>query len=136
MEELAAGDAGPQVYDLADALVADDLRATLALAEELAVRDEPPGRLVWRIVDRLREVHRAAELLEAGVPEKDIAGALRQPPWLAKKTMAKARKADRATLGAGALRVRRPRGRAARRRRARRGDRLLAGAGRGRWADG
>jgi DNA polymerase-3 subunit delta len=98
VESLAAGDAGPQAYDLADALVAHDLRATLALAEDLAARDEPPGRLVWRIVDRLRSVHRAAELLEAGMSEKDVAGALRQPPWLAKKTIAKAKTADKVTL--------------------------------------
>ena len=98
VERLAAGDAGPQTYDLADALVSHDLRATLSLAEDLAARDEPPGRLVWRIVDRLRSVHRAAELLEAGLPEKEIAGALRQPPWLAKRTLAKAKTADRATL--------------------------------------
>ena len=98
VERLAAGDAGPQAYDLADALVTHDLRATLALAEDLAARDERPGGLVWKIVDRLRSVHRAAELIEAGVSEKDVAGALRQPPWLAKKTIAKAKTADRATL--------------------------------------
>jgi DNA polymerase-3 subunit delta len=98
VEALSSGDGGPQAYDLADALVAHDLRATLELAEELAARDEPPGRLLWRIVDRLRSVHRAAELLEAGMPEKDVSGKLRQPPWLAKKTLAKAKSADRATL--------------------------------------
>jgi DNA polymerase-3 subunit delta len=98
VERLAAGDGGAQAYDLADALVAHDLRSTLTLAEDLAARDEAPGRLVWRIVDRLRSVHRAAELLEAGVPEKDVARALRQPPWLAKKTIAKAKTADRAAL--------------------------------------
>ena len=98
VEALAAGDASPQAYDLADALASHDLRSTLALAEGLAAQDEPPGRLVWRIVDRLRSVHRAAELLEAGVADKDIGRALRQPPWLVKKTVAKARTADRATL--------------------------------------
>lgn len=98
VERLAAGDAGAQAYDLADALVSHDLRSTLVLAEDLAAQDEPPGRLVWKIVDRLRSVHRAAELLDAGVPDKDVAGALRQPPWLAKKTVAKAKTADRATL--------------------------------------
>jgi DNA polymerase III subunit delta len=98
VERLAAGATGPQAYDLADALVSHDLSATLALAEDLAARNEAPGGLVWRIVDRLRSVHRAAELLEAGVPEREIAGALRQPPWLAKKTLAKAKTADRATL--------------------------------------
>ena len=98
VEELAAGEATAQVYDLADSLVAGDLRSTLALAEDLAGQDERPGRLIWPIVRRLREVHRAAELLEAGVSEKDVAGKLRAPPWLAKKTIAKARTADRATL--------------------------------------
>ena len=98
MERLAAGDAGPQAYDLADALVSHDLRAHARARRGPRGPRRAPGRLVWKIVDRLRSVHRAAELLEAGVPEKDVAGALRQPPWLAKKTLAKAKTADRATL--------------------------------------
>jgi DNA polymerase-3 subunit delta len=98
VEELGAGEPTAQVYDLADSLVSGDLRSTLVLAEDLASQDERPGRLIFPVVRRLREVHRAAELLEAGVSEKDVAGKLRAPPWLAKKTIAKARTADRATL--------------------------------------
>jgi DNA polymerase-3 subunit delta len=98
VEQLASGETSPQVYDLADSLVSGDLRSTLALAEDLAAQDERPGRLIWPIVRRLREVHRAAELLDSGVAEKDVAGKLRAPPWLAKKTIAKARGADRAAL--------------------------------------
>jgi DNA polymerase III subunit delta len=98
VEELAAGDTSPQAYDLADALVAGDLRATLALAEQLESHGERPGRLVWPVVRRLREVHRAAALLDAGMPDAKVGEALRAPPWLAKKTVARAKKADRAAL--------------------------------------
>ena len=98
VEELTAGDAAPQAYDLADALVAGDLRATLALAEELEAHGERAQRLVFPVVRRLREVHRAVVLIESGMPEQKVAGALGGPPWLAKKTIARARKADRTTL--------------------------------------
>jgi DNA polymerase III delta subunit len=98
VERLAARDSAPQAYDLADALVAGDLRATLALAEELEDYGERPGRLLYPIVRRLREVHRAAVLLDAGMPEQKVGEALRAPPWLAKKTVARAKKADAAAL--------------------------------------
>lgn len=95
---LAAGDVSPRVYDLADALVAGDVAATLSLAEELRLAEDSPGRLVFPIVRRLREVHRAAELLDAGVPEQKAAAALAMRPWAAKRTVGQARKADRETL--------------------------------------
>ena len=98
VEAGAARDASPQAYDLADALVAGDLRETLALAEELESHGERPGRLVFPVVRRLREVHRAASLLDAGLPEAKVAEALKAPPWLVKKTVARAKKADRAAL--------------------------------------
>jgi DNA polymerase III subunit delta len=98
VERLAAADTAPQVYDLADAIVAGDLRTSIALAEEIESHGERPGRLVFPIVRRLREVHRAATLLDSGVPEQKVAEALGVPPWLAKKTVARARKADRAAL--------------------------------------
>jgi DNA polymerase-3 subunit delta len=98
VERLAARDAAPQAYDLADALVAGDLRATLALAEELEAHGERPGRLVFPIARRLREVHRAAVMLDAGMPEQKVGEALHAPPWLAKKTVARAKKADTAAL--------------------------------------
>jgi DNA polymerase III delta subunit len=98
VESLAASDTAPQAYDLADALVAGDLRATLALAEQLESHGERPGRLVFPVVRRLREVHRAAALLDRGMPESKVGEALKAPPWLVKKTVARAKKADRAAL--------------------------------------
>jgi DNA polymerase-3 subunit delta len=98
IEQHASSDNAPQVYDLADALVAGDLRQTLSLAEELESYGERPGRLVFPIMRRLREVHRATALLESGLPEQQVTEALKAPPWLAKKTVARAKKADRTTL--------------------------------------
>jgi DNA polymerase-3 subunit delta len=98
IETHAAGDAAPQAYDLADALVAGDLRTALARAEELEAHGERPGRLIYTIVRRLREVHRAAALLEAGATDQQAAKGLNAPPWLAKKTVSRAKKADRALL--------------------------------------
>ena len=95
---MAARDTAPQVYDLADALVAGDLKATLALAEQLESHGERPGRLVYPVVRRLREVHRAASLLDQGLPESKVGESLKAPPWLVKKTVARAKKADRAAL--------------------------------------
>lgn len=98
VREVAAGETVPKVYDLADALVAGDLRATIGLAEELLDADEPPGRLAFPIIGRLREVHAVVSLLESGVAEKDLGKHMKGPPWKLKKAVALARKADRETL--------------------------------------
>jgi len=98
IERLVAGEGTPKVYDLADALVAGDLKTTVALAEELAAGGERPSRFVYPVVNRVREVHRVVELLDAGVGEKDMAGAMKAPPWRVKKAVALARRADRETL--------------------------------------
>ena len=59
---------------------------------------DPPTKLAWPVVRRLRDVHRAAELLDAGVPESKVASAMKMPPWAAKRTLAQAKKADRERL--------------------------------------
>ncbi|HEY1360003.1 MAG TPA: DNA polymerase III subunit delta [Thermoleophilaceae bacterium] len=98
VEELASGDASPGAYDLADALAAGDSREALAVAERIAAHEGKPGGLVWSIARRLREVHRAVALLEAGMPEQKVGEAVSRQPWLAKKIVARAKKADRATI--------------------------------------
>jgi DNA polymerase-3 subunit delta len=98
VDAIAAGEATAQVYDLADAIVAADLPAVLALAEQLRAADERPGKLSYALVRRLRDVHRAAVLLDAGMPEQKVGQELRMPPWAVKRTLAQARKADREVL--------------------------------------
>lgn len=97
VRRFANADAPQQVYDLADALVAGDVTASMRLAERLT-RDEPAAKLAYPIVRRLRDVHRAAELLDAGVPEAKIGAAMKMPPWAAKRTLAQAKKCDRDAL--------------------------------------
>jgi DNA polymerase III subunit delta len=99
VRRAASGEATQQVYDLADAIVAGDKTATFRLAERLTTdAGESPTKLSWAIVRRLRDVHRAAELLDAGVPESKVASAMKMPPWAAKRTLAHAKKADRDAL--------------------------------------
>jgi DNA polymerase-3 subunit delta len=98
VERLASGEASPKVYDLADAVVGGNVESAIALAEELSEWGERPSRFVYPIVGRLREVHRAVTLLEGGLTEKELAGALKMPPWRAKKVVALARRADREAL--------------------------------------
>jgi DNA polymerase-3 subunit delta len=98
VERLAAGDASPGAYDLADALAAGDGREAQAIAERIAAHEGRPGALLWAIARRLREVQRAAALLEAGMPEQKVGEAVSRQPWVAKKVVARAKKADRAGL--------------------------------------
>ena len=98
VEQLASNESSAKVYDLADALVDANPGRALALAETLAEDQERPGGMSFAIVRRLREVHRAASLIDLGVSEKDVTSALGQPPWLAKKTLARARGVDREAL--------------------------------------
>ena len=98
VERLAAGEASMQVYDLADAVVAGDVAATMRLAEALCAGEDRPSRLLYPIVRRLRDVHRATELLDAGVPEQKVAAAMKMAPWQAKRTLAQAKKASRDSL--------------------------------------
>ena len=98
VERLAAADTAPGAYDLADALVAGDLKNTLALAEQLDEHGERPGRLIFPLVRRLREVHQAASLMAAGMPDSKVGETLKGPPWATKKVITKAKKADVARL--------------------------------------
>lgn len=96
--EHAASETVLQAFELADLIVAGDERGALAVAEKLSTQGEPPGRLLYSVVRRLREVHRAAELLDAGVRENEAAGMLGTAPWIAKRHISAAKKAGRQKL--------------------------------------
>ncbi|MDQ3933528.1 MAG: DNA polymerase III subunit delta [Actinomycetota bacterium] len=98
IRRAVSGEASGQGYELADALVAGDLEQTLRLAERLVEQGDRPGRLVYPILSGLRRTLRAAELVDAGVSESQLAKELRTPPWLAKRIASQARRADRERL--------------------------------------
>lgn len=95
---IAAGESTAGAYDLADALVEGDRTGALRLAEALRASDDRASRLVFPIVRRLREVHRAAGLVETGASERQVAKALGISPYAAKRTTGRARRADRDAL--------------------------------------
>lgn len=92
---LVSAESTAGAYDLADALVDADRGGALRIAEALRASDERASRLLFPIVRRLREVHRAAGLVEAGASERQVAKALGVSPYAAKRTAARARRADR-----------------------------------------
>ena len=98
VERLASVDVSPGAYDLADALADADLSRALALAEDFAAHEGPPGGALWRLSQRLREVQRAAALLDAGMSESEAGKAVSRQPWLAKKIVTRAKSADRTGL--------------------------------------
>src|SRR4051812_3439440 len=93
--QLAPAESLRSGYDVADALVAGDGPGALALSEQLLERDEHGSKIMYSITRRLRDVHRAASLLDQGIPEQKVAAAIGGPPWAAKKVIAKAKGADR-----------------------------------------
>jgi DNA polymerase III subunit delta len=98
VEQLIPTENTKGAYDLADALVKGDSRAALAISERLLEQDDHAQKLMWRITSRLLEVHRAASLIEQGMPEQQVAAAIGGPPWAAKKVLARAKGADREAL--------------------------------------
>lgn len=98
LEAMLGAAAATKVYELADALVDGDHRLAVTLADQLTAADERPASLSFPIVRRLREVRQATAMLEQGVPEKDVADRLKQPNWLAKRTVAHAKRSDRESL--------------------------------------
>jgi DNA polymerase III subunit delta len=98
VQRLASGEASGQGYELADALVAGDLEQSLRLAERLVETGERAAALVYPILRGLRRSLRAAELIDAGVSESELAKELRTPPWLAKRIASQVRRADRDAL--------------------------------------
>ena len=102
----------------------------LALAEELESHGERAGRLVFPVVRRLREVHRAVALLESGMPEQKVAGSLGRAALAGQEDDRAGPEGRPRGARARAGGLRRARGGPARRRRApaRRGHGLLARA--------
>ncbi|HEY3186584.1 MAG TPA: DNA polymerase III subunit delta [Solirubrobacteraceae bacterium] len=96
--DMAAGEMLPQVYELADAVVAGDSRTALAAAEKLRAQGEAPSRLLYAVVRRLRDVHRAAELLDAGLRESDVASKIGGHAYAAKQMVAAAKRSGRHAL--------------------------------------
>lgn len=102
IETYVTAGTSAKAYDLADAVVAGDIKLAIRLFEELVGQRERPSRLLYPVVGRLREVAHVLELVEAG--ERDVGAVLGMPPWRVKKAMALAHSTDLGALRRGVCR--------------------------------
>jgi DNA polymerase III subunit delta len=94
VESLTVSDIEVKVFELADALIEGERERTLSLAEDLGVQGEDTMHVLFGVLRKLRDARRAWAMLEAGRPERDISAALGVPPWIGKRIVEQARRAD------------------------------------------
>lgn len=93
VEELSSGSAERRAWSLADALVAGDQGAAVALLLALRAGGERVPGLIYWMSQRLRLAQEIAESLEAGEPASQVKGRLRMPSRAADHLIADARRA-------------------------------------------
>ena len=98
VESLTVSDLEARAYELADALIEGDRDSALRLAEGMRVRGEDIMHILFTILRQLRQARKAAAMLERGASSKELASALRVPPFIAKQIAARAGRADAAQL--------------------------------------
>lgn len=95
---LTAPDVEARVHQLADALVDGDTALALTLAEDLRDRGEEMMHILYGLLRKVGDTRRVWAMLEDGASTQEVAAALRVPPFIAKKIVAEARRADGARL--------------------------------------
>jgi DNA polymerase III subunit delta len=98
VEALTAPDAEARVHQLADALVDGDTTLALTLAEDLRDRGAEMMHIVYVLLRKVGDTRRVWAMLEDGAATQEVAAALRVPPFIAKRIMAEAERADGARL--------------------------------------
>lgn len=98
IEERSADSSERKVWALADALVARDRRAAIAIFLELRDQGERVAGMAYWMTTRVRQALDVVCRLDAGQSPGDIKGTLRMPPKAADRLIADARGADVASL--------------------------------------
>jgi DNA polymerase-3 subunit delta len=98
VEQLTASDVEARVHQLADALLDGDTALALALAEDLRGRGTEIMHILYGLLRKVHDMRRVWAMLEEGASTQEVASALRVPPFIAKKIMAQAGRADGARL--------------------------------------
>jgi DNA polymerase-3 subunit delta len=98
VEALTAPDVEARVHQLAEALVDGDTALALTLAEDLRDRGAEMMHIVYGLLRKVGDTRRVWAMLEDGASPQEVAAALRVPPFIAKRIMAEAERADGARL--------------------------------------
>lgn len=83
-----------RAWELADAVVEGDTARALSLTEDLRVNGEEMMPILFALLRKLRDSYRAWAMSASGKSTGEIQSALRVPPFVAKKIVAQARRAD------------------------------------------
>jgi DNA polymerase-3 subunit delta len=94
VDALTTSAAESRVYQLADAVIDGDPERAVRFAEDLRDHGDDIMHILFAMLRQIRDCRRAAALLAAGAPAKEIQADLRKNPWAAKQTIAQARRAD------------------------------------------
>jgi len=84
LEAMVADTSEEVVWALSDAIVDRNPVAALAAAERLADQGEAVTPLIYQAAKRLREANLALELLEQGMPQKEVEAKMPMHPYAAK----------------------------------------------------
>lgn len=98
VEALTAPDVEARVHQLADALVDGDTALALTLAEDLRDRGAEMMHILFGLLRKVGDTRRVWAMLEDGASTQDVAAALRVPPFIAKRIVTEAERADGARL--------------------------------------
>lgn len=96
-EDVAAmcpPDIQSNIFAFVDSLAAGEQDRALRSLEDLISSGEPPLRLTFMIRRQFQLVARARALVERGTPQREIASALKVPPFVARKLDEQGRKLD------------------------------------------
>jgi len=89
LEAMIADTSEAAIWSLADALVAGDEGAALAVSERLVAQGEALPRIIYSVAPRLRQAAKAARELEGGKSPKEVAKGLSMHPYAAKMLVTK-----------------------------------------------
>ena len=105
LEAMIADTSEEVAWALSDAIVDRDPRAAVAAAERLADQGEAVTPLIYQAAKRLREASQALELLEQGMSQKEVEGALPMHPYAAKLLVRRLRGRSREQIRASACAI-------------------------------
>jgi DNA polymerase III subunit delta len=94
VESLTSATVEIRTYELADAVIEGDRERALRLAEELRAQGEDMMHILFALLRALRNCHRGWVLISCGRSPNDVQSDLRVPPFVARRVVAQARRAD------------------------------------------
>lgn len=94
LQEMVSDLTETSIFALGDAVISQDLTASLRIAERLGQQGSGPTAVLYPTAAAVRRAHRALSLLEAGQPPKSVEKELGLPPFLVRKIVESVRGAS------------------------------------------